>query len=154
MINELTTILVASAPISELRGAIPLALEIFKFSIFKTLLLVWIGNFLPVPAILFLLGPVERFLRKYKFFNKFFDWLYKRTRHKFEGKYLKWGELALILFVAIPLPITGAWTGSVASYIFGIPKRHAIPLIFLGILIASIVVVLLDLGIVNGLKLL
>ena len=153
MINELTTILVAAAPISELRGAIPLALEVFDFSILKTFILVWIGNFLPVPIILFLLGPVEKFLRRYSFFNKFFEWLYKRTRHKFEGKYLKWGELALVLFVAVPLPATGAWTGSLAAYLFGIPRRYAIISIFLGILIASIIVTLLDLGIVSGLKL-
>ncbi|MBU1179582.1 small multi-drug export protein [Patescibacteria group bacterium] len=152
MINELTTILVAAAPISELRGAIPLALEVFDFSVLKTLILVWIGNFLPVPIILYFLGPIEKSLRNYKFFDKFFVWLYKRTRHKFEGKYLKWGEFALVLFVAIPLPITGAWTGSLAAYLFGIPKKYAIPLILLGILIASMVVTILDLGVVNGLK--
>lgn len=152
MINELTTILVAAAPVSELRGAIPIALEVFNFSILKTLILVWVGNFLPVPIILYLLGPVEKLLRKYKFFNRFFIWLYKRTHHKFEGKYLKWGNFALVLFVAIPLPVTGAWTGTLASYLFEIPKKYAIPLIFLGILIASVIVTLLDLGIVNGLR--
>ena len=151
--NELTTILVAAAPISELRGAIPLALEVFHFSILKTLILAWIGNFLPVPFILYLLGPIEKFLRRYKIFDRFFDWLFHRTKHRFEGKYLKWGELALVLFVAIPLPVTGAWTGSVAAYLFGIPKKRAIFFVFLRILIASLVVTALDLGIVNGIKL-
>jgi len=153
MPNELTTILVAAAPISELRGAIPLALEVFDFGVLKTLILVWIGNFLPVPIIIYLIGPAEKILRKYSFFDKFFNWLFKRTRHKFEGKYLKWGELALVLFVAIPLPVTGAWTGSLASYLFGIPKKNAVFLIMIGIFIASIIVTLLDLGVVNGLKL-
>ncbi|MFC1612365.1 COG2426 family protein [Patescibacteria group bacterium] len=152
MLNELTTILVAAAPVSELRGAIPLALEVFEFSVLKTLVLAWIGNFLPVPIILYFLGPIEKIFRKISFFDKFFVWLYRRTRHKFEGKYLKWGNLALVLFVAIPLPITGAWTGSVAAYLFGIPRRYAIPLILLGIFIASVIVTLLDLGITNGLK--
>lgn len=152
-INELTTILVASAPISELRGSIPLALEVFKFSIPKALLLSLIGNFLPVPIILSIFEPVEKMSRKYlSFTNRFFDWIYKRTRHKFEGDYLKWGELALIIFVAIPLPVTGAWTGSLAAYIFGIPKKKSILFIFIGILIASIIVTLLDLFVSNSIK--
>lgn len=152
LFNELTVLVVAAAPISELRGAIPLALEVFDFSILKTLVLVWIGNFLPVPIILFLLGPIEKFLRKYRFFDKFFVWLYKRTHHKFSDKYLKWGELALVLFVAIPLPITGAWTGTLAAYLFEIPRRYAIPLIFLGILIASIIVTILTFGVANSIS--
>jgi len=153
MINELTTLLVASAPVSELRGSIPLALEVFKFSIPKALILSWIGNFLPVPIILTLFGPIEKVCRKYlPFTNKFFDWIYKRTRHKFEGDYLKWGEIALMLFVAVPLPVTGAWTGSLAAYIFGIPKKKSMLFIFLGILIASIIVTLLDIFVSNGIR--
>lgn len=140
MQNEIITILVAASPISELRGAIPLAVKVFNFSFYKTIPLVLLGNFLPVPVILYFLSPAEKFFRRFKFLSRFFDWLYKRTRHKFEGKYLKWGEIALLFFVAIPLPITGAWTASLASYLFGIPKKQSMIFIFLGIIVASIIV--------------
>jgi len=154
MANELMVLLTAMAPISELRGAIPLGLEVLNFSISKTLFLAILGNFLPVPILIYLLEPAEKFLRRNKRFNAFFDWLYKRTRHKFEGNYLKWGELALAVFVGIPLPATGAWSGVAAAHIFGIPKKRAMIFIFFGILLAAAIVTILDLGIAGWLKLL
>ena len=79
----------------------------------------------------------------------FFNWFCPRPRHKFTGKYQRWGELALVIFVAIPLPMTGAWTGSVAAFIFGIPKKRSLTLISLGIMIAGVIVTLATLGIIS-----
>lgn len=152
MISELTVLLTAAAPISELRGAIPLALEVYKFSLAKTWALALFGNFLPVPVILYCLGPIEKFFRRNKKMDGLFSWIYARTQKNFSGGYEKWGELALMIFVAIPLPVTGAWSGALAAHLFGIPKKKAAIFIFLGIVIAAIAVTLIDLGIAGGLK--
>jgi uncharacterized membrane protein len=150
--KEVITLLVATLPISELRGAIPWALSAPPVGGGLTwptaYLFAVIGNFIPVIPILLLLEPVSRRLRKYRVFDRFFNWLFKRTRKR--GRMIERYEvLGLILFVAIPLPITGAWTGAVAAFIFGIPLKHAIPCIFLGILLAGVVVTLACLGVIG-----
>lgn len=152
MSSEIITFLVAMTPVGELRASLPMALEVFNMPIWKAYLISVVGNMVPVFFILWLLGPVSNFLRRFKIFDKFFEWLFAHTRKKTEGKYLIYGELALILFVAIPLPITGAWTGSVAAFLFGIPYRRAIPLIGVGVLVAGFVVLLADLGVVSFLN--
>lgn len=81
--------------------------------------------------------------------KKFFNWLFNRTRKKTQAKIEKYGSLALILFVAIPLPYTGAWTGSLAAWLFGIPFKKSILNIFIGILIAGIIVTVTTLSVLN-----
>ena len=147
---EIATLLIAMLPIAELRGAIPIALTVYKLSISTSYIVAVIGNIIPVVFLLWLLGPVSGYLmEKSKLANKFFTWLFSRTHHKFSGKYKVWGDLALIVFVAIPLPITGAWTGSVAAFLFGIPKKKSLVLITMGAMIAGVVVTLATLGIVS-----
>lgn len=144
---EWATFLIAMLPIAELRAAIPVALGAYGLPVFTSYLLSVAGNLFPVIFILWLLDPFSRWLSKhFKFFKKFFDWLFERTRKRFATKYEKWGLLALVAFVAIPLPITGAWTGSVAAFLFGIPFRKALPLVTLGILVAGVIVTLISLG--------
>ena len=140
--------LVAMLPVFELRGAIPLGYAMGMESPVLIYLIAVAGNFAPVLPILLLLGPAERFLRRFGFMNRFFDWLFKRTvsRSKLIKKY---ESLGLILFVAIPAPMTGAWTGSVAAYLFKLPLRMAIPCIILGILIAGVVVTLVSQGVIS-----
>ncbi|MEA3272679.1 MAG: small multi-drug export protein [Patescibacteria group bacterium] len=152
MPNEIITFLVAMTPVGELRASLPLAIEVFNMPIWKAYLLSVAGNIVPVFLILWLIGPISNFLRRFKIFDKFFTWLFARTRRKTEGKYAVYGELALILFVAIPLPITGAWTGSLAAFLFGVPKKRAIPLIVIGVIIAGFVVTLATLGVVSFLR--
>jgi len=152
MSEQLITFLVAMTPVGELRASLPLALEVFKLPIWQAYLISVVGNIVPVFLIVWLLGPVSNFLRRFKFFDKFFEWLFARTRRRTEKKYLVYGELALILFVAIPLPITGAWTGSVAAFLFGVPYRRAVPLIGIGIFIAGFIVLLATLGVVSFLR--
>ncbi|MDD3170245.1 MAG: small multi-drug export protein, partial [Candidatus Pacebacteria bacterium] len=71
------------------------------------------------------------------------------TRQKHSERFNKSKELALVLFVAIPFPVTGAWTGSLCAFLFDIPFARALPLIFLGVVIAGVIVALLSLGIIN-----
>ncbi|NQU95020.1 MAG: small multi-drug export protein [Candidatus Omnitrophica bacterium] len=132
-------------PVSELRGAIPLALAL-NFSPLKAYMLAVFGNLIPVIPLLFLFQPVSNRLRRIKFFEKFFDWLFKRTRRK-AGLIEKFEALGLILFVAVPLPITGAWTGCIAATLFKIRFRYALAAVILGVLIAGLVV--LGLGLIG-----
>ncbi len=147
--NEVATVIIAMIPIAELRGALPIALGAYKLPLWQAYPLVVIGNMIPVFFILWLIEPVSNFLRRWKIFDKFFIWLFERTRKKFYSKHAKWGDFALIFFVAIPLPVTGAWTGSLAAWLFGIQKKKALPLILLGVLIAGVIVSILSLGVLN-----
>ena len=78
--------------------------------------------------------------------DKFFKWLFARTRAKFDKKYAVWGKLALMFFVAIPLPGTGVWTGSLAAWLFNFNKKHALAYIGLGSILAGILVTLISIG--------
>jgi len=136
--KELITIAVAVLPVSELRGAMPLAVAM-GMSLKKAFILSVIGNMLPIIPILIFLEPVSAKLRRFKILAKFFDWFFTRTRKK-AGVVEKFEALGLILFVAIPLPVTGAWTGCVAASLFKIRFRYAFFAISLGVLIAGIIV--------------
>ena len=146
MSPEWATFLVATLPVSELRGAIPLAIPQFKFVWWKAYLISVIGNMVPVVPWLLFLNYVQKSLMRFKIADVFFSWIFARTRRK--GKLVEEYEtLGLMLFVAIPLPITGAWTGCIAAFLFGIKMRHAVVAIFYGVLIAgAIVTTLTQLG--------
>ncbi len=145
--KELFVVFISMLPVAELRAGIPLGFA-YGFSPQKAFSLAVIGNAIPVFFILKYIGNVTEFLSKRsKFFRSFFDWLFKRTNLKISGKYQKYGLLALMIFVAVPLPVTGAWTGTLGAWLLGINTRKAIPFIFLGILIAGIIVTLLSMGV-------
>jgi len=138
---QLITFLIAMMPVSELRGAIPVALQVYELSPFSAFFWAVLGNLVAAALVLLLLEPFSNYLRhNFYFFNRFFTWLFERTRRKHNSKFEIWGALALVSFVAIPLPLTGAWTGAVAAFVFGIPFKKAFPLIALGVLIAGIIV--------------
>ena len=99
---------------------------------------------LPVPFILLLLGPISNLCMKVPVGKKFFDWLFARTRRKTADieKYEFWG---LAIFVAIPLPATGAWTGAMAGWLLGLNFFRSLLSIFFGVLIAGVVMTALAL---------
>jgi uncharacterized membrane protein len=142
-------ILICSAlPIIELRGGIPLGHYLLGGDKWLTIYL-WacLGNFLPVIPILKLMAPAERILRHSARFDRFFNWLFARTERR-SGMIRRYGSLGLILFVAIPAPMTGAWTGALAAYLMKLPLRYSIPCIITGILIAGTVMTLASLGVI------
>lgn len=146
--HEITTIVLAMLPISELRGAIPYAITVGKMPWPEAYVISVVANFIPVIPILFLVGPVSEYLRRFRRCDRFFGWLFARTRRK--GRLIERFEvIGLIVFVAIPLPVTGAWTGSVAAFLFGVRKRVALPAIFAGIAIAGVIVTLASLGLIR-----
>jgi uncharacterized membrane protein len=146
--NEiLKTFVIAMLPIGELRVALPLALTQFNMSILLAFTVSVIGNMLPVVFIAFFLEPVYLFLSKHsKFFKWFFEWLFSYTRRKHSKKFEVFEEVALVTFVAIPLPMTGAWSGALAAFVFGIPPKKSLPLITLGVIGAGIIVTIITLG--------
>jgi uncharacterized membrane protein len=148
IINILKIAFIAALPITELRGAIPLALTIYKMPVFPAYFFAVLGNIVPVIFLLLYLKPFSDFLCRWHFLNIFFKWLFKRT-HQYEEKIEKYGALFLLVFVAVPLPGTGAWTGSIAAFVFGIRFWYAFPAIVGGIIIAGIIVTLTSLGIIS-----
>lgn len=142
----LATILISCVPVAELRGAIPIALLQYQMHPAEAYLLAVIGNMIPVIPLLLYLEPVSNYLRRFRFWNKFFDWLFTRTHHNHSATFEKYGTLGLAIFVAIPLPATGAWSGCAAAFVFGIGFRHALMAITAGVLIAGVVVTIVTLG--------
>lgn len=128
-------------PIGELRAAIPVAVTVYRLGWAITYFIAVIGNLVPVILLLLFLEPISKWLSKhFKTFQRFFDWLFKRTRKRGETKIRKYGYLALMLFVAIPLPVTGGWTGSLMAFLFNIPFKKAFPVITAGVIIAGLIV--------------
>jgi len=137
--NVLAVLALAASPISELRGAIPVAITVFHFPWYYAFLLAVIGNLLPVPFILLFLDAFSKLLSKISIFERMLQWFFKHARRR--GKVIERYEwIGLTLFVAIPLPITGAWTGSVVAVLLGLRFKHALLSIFIGILIAGTIV--------------
>lgn len=137
--NTISTFLISMLPIIELRAGIPFGIE-SGLSWQSAFFWAALGNIIAAFLVLLLLDPVSKFLRKhFNFFERFFSWLFARTHRKHSQKIEVWGLISLMLFVAIPLPGTGAWTGAVIAYIFGIDLKKAFALISLGILIAGII---------------
>jgi len=136
--KDYVVIIVGALPISELRGAIPLALS-FGMPIARAFWLSVLGNCLFVAPALFLFEPVTRSLRKFKIWSRFFDWVFERTK-KNSDAIQKYEALGLAIFVAIPLPMTGAWSGVIAASLFKIRFRYAFLAIIAGVVCAGLIV--------------
>ena len=144
---EWTTFVIAMLPIIELRGAIPYALGM-GMAWPQAYLFAVAGNLVPIIPLLLFLGPVSNALQRLPGFGRFFDWVFARTRRR-SGIIQRYGPIGLALFVAIPLPITGGWTGAAAAYLFGFPFRRSFPSITLGVFVAGVVVTLAVKGVIG-----
>ena len=142
------TILVSMVPIVELRGGIPFGVTL-GLSVWAAYLAAVIGNILPVPFILVYIRRIFQWMRRrLPRLNRLVDKL-ERKAHLKGRRVTKYKYLGLMLFVAIPLPGTGAWTGALAAAFLDMPLRKAIPSIFAGILIAGIVISILTFGVAS-----
>ena len=133
-------ILISMIPVIESRGSIPYGILVLNLPWYNVVFVSIIANFLITIPIIYLLDPVSRYLRdKFHIAEKFFNWLFTRSRKK--GRIInRLKFLGLILFIGIPLPITGAWTGCVAANIFGLSKFRTLLGVFLGILLSVMVI--------------
>ena len=140
----LAVILISMLPVAELRLSIPIAILQppygFGFDPLTALLLSVIGNMIPVIPLLLYLEPVSNYLRRWKIWDSFFIWLFNRTYHRHSADFEKYGSIGLAIFVGVPLPATGAWTGCAAAFVFGFKFKNALIAIFAGVLIAAVAV--------------
>lgn len=140
--KEWAVMIVSASPIAEIRLGLPIALFVYKMPVWKAFLLSVLGNISFIIPCLFLFKPVSEFLRRFGIFKKFFDWFFERTRKKaklVEGLEF-WG---LAIFVGIPLPMTGAWSGCIAATLFKVKFRYALLANVLGVIIAGLIVLAL-----------
>ena len=142
--GELTIFLISLLPILELRGGL-IAAALLNVPLWKAFIICYIANMIPVPFIILFIKKIFEWLRKYKFFNKIITKLEAKTE-KNKDKVMRYKQWGLLLFVAIPLPGTGAWTGSLFAALLEIDIKKATPIIALGVLIAGIIMAVLSYG--------
>jgi uncharacterized membrane protein len=139
--EPLAVMLLAALPVTELRFSIPFAVQILDMHIPQAFIWSVLGNILPVPFILVLLGPFTSWAEDHwAGLHRFLDRLYAHSRRRHTARFDRLRDAALITFVAIPLPITGAWSGALAAFVFGVEPRRATMLIAIGVVIAGVVV--------------
>lgn len=142
MPNELIVFVVSMIPIVELRGGIICA-SLLQLPLWKGVLFCLLGNAIPVPFILLFITPIFNWLKKTKLFRPIVEWLENRSLGKSDQirKYEFWG---LALFVGIPLPGTGAWTGSLIAALLEIDFKKAISAVYLGLPIATCIMCIIS----------
>ena len=152
MIHYLVVFLISMVPLIELRGAIPYGLAV-GLDPFLTYALAIVGNCLPVPFILFFIRKILSWMQasRVRFFNRVTTFVIEKGQRGFR-KVQKYAVFGLYLFVAIPLPGTGAWTGALIAALLDMKKRYAFPSIFLGVLTAGVVMSLITGGVLAGLS--
>ena len=149
--QEIWTMLLAILPVTEIRASIPIAMTVYGLSVASAFFWSVLGNILITYPLLSWLPPLADFFsRKEKFIARAMHWIFERTRDRAVKKYLKYGKWALVIFVGIPLPGTGAWTGALIAYLLDIPKAQAFWLISAGIMIAGVLVALATLGVITS----
>ena len=152
----LLSLLLTITPLIELRGGLPLAIISAKeigIPIFIMFLLVVLINILLIFAIFWFLDNLHELFMKIKLYRILFGFALKRIRKKidkFEAKHESGGFWALVAFVGVPLPLTGAWSGCLLSWVLGIDRKKSIGAIALGVLIAGILILAGTLGVISS----
>lgn len=132
-------------PWIEARYIMYYAIEILHWEWWHALPLAVLGNMVPVPFVLLFFKHAEKFLRKYKYWSRLLDCLFKLTRKRADAKIRRYEHLGLLVFVAIPLPATGAWTGALIAYLFDLKFGRSLITIFIGVVIAALIITSLTL---------
>jgi uncharacterized membrane protein len=147
-LDELLTVLLASMlPVSELRGAIPLALG-FGAHPLEAYVICVLGNLAPIIPVMLVLPVIASKASYIPIFHKLFTWIDRRTE-KQQQTVNKYGFIGLTIFVAVPLPMTGVWTGAAVAYLLGIRKRYAFFALLLGVMLAGALVTLVAGGFIR-----
>jgi uncharacterized membrane protein len=154
--NELLWIvLISILPIFELRGSIPLAVNYClknDCSIWPVFIVILILNLFVIFIVFFFLDFIHKKMLKFGIYNRAFERILKRTQKKIdqvEKNMGSWGYAALAIFVAIPLPATGAYTGALIAWFLGLDRKKSAIAISVGVIIAGIIVLLGSLGILS-----
>lgn len=142
---ELTVFVISLLPILELRGGM-IAARLLEMNFFKAFAICYLGNMLPIPFIILFIKKIFEFLRRFKFFEKIIVKLEAKTERNKE-KVLRYKSWGLLIFVAIPLPGTGGWTGALMAALLNIDMKRSLPIIALGVFIAGLIMSMLTYGI-------
>ena len=132
-------------PWFESRYVIPLAILSYGWEWYHAFPIAIVGNILPIPFILKFFHIIEKWLRNYKFWANLMDWLFARTRARADSKIRRYEHIGLLIFVAFPVPFTGAWTGALIAYLFNLKFGRSLITIFLGILAAASIMTIVTL---------
>ena len=152
LVKYLIVFLVSMVPLIELRGAVPIGTGMGLPWHF-TLIIAIVGNRIPIPIILFFVKKVLTWMRgcKVKLFSKVSNFMFEKAE-KNRGKIDKYAGWGLFLFVAIPLPGTGAWTGALVASLFDMDKKKASLSIFGGVITAGFIMTLISQGVLGFLS--
>ncbi len=143
--TQLIPFLVSLFPVLEIRGGM-IAARALNIEFIQAFLVCYLGNMIPIPFILLFIRKIFALMRKISFFGKIVDKLEKRAEKKKDTmvKYQEWG---LLLFVAIPAPGTGGWTGALIAALMDLRMKKCLPIIALGVFIAGLIMSLITYGI-------
>lgn len=150
MMKYLYTFFISMLPIIELRGAIPVGAA-SGLPWYINYLLCCVGNMLPVPVILFFIEYVLNFMKQVKHLDRIAYWVEEKAE-KYKGQVTKYATWGLLLFVAVPLPGTGAWTGSLVAAFIKMKKKTAFFSVLGGVLIAGVIITLISYGVLGFLS--
>ena len=147
--KDVVIFIISLMPILELRGGL-LAATLLKVPYLRALVICVLGNILPIPFVLLFLEMIFRWMEKWSVTKKIVKWLEKKGNSK-RSQIDKYGYLGLILFVGIPLPGTGAWTGSLVAILLGLDKKKSFICILIGVILAAAIMSVLSYGILGNL---
>ena len=140
----------AMVPLIELRGSVIIGAGM-GMPWFANLVLSVIGNMLPVPFILLFIRKILAWMHKTKHFKGIAQWLEKKAHSK-SDRVLRYASLGLVLFVGIPLPGTGAWTGALIASLLDMRMKYSLPAIFAGVCMAGVIMCCASYGMVSFLS--
>ena len=145
MPKEIVVLIISMVPILELRGGL-IAASVLGIDMFRAIGYCFVGNIIPIPFILLFITPIFSWMKKTKLFRPIVEKLEKKSMSK-SDKIKKYEFLGLMLFVGIPLPGTGAWTGALIASLLGIKLKKAFWAIFFGLIIATVIMCIFSYGI-------
>ncbi len=143
----LSVLLVSALPFAEIRGGLPLALY-YGLNPLEAYTIAVLGNILPVPLLLLLLDFLVGIATRVNVVDRMYSKIIERVERK-KTVVEKYGYLGLTLFVSVPLPVTGAWTGVLIAFLLRMNKVKSFLAIFAGVCIAGIIVLLVSLGVIS-----
>lgn len=143
--GDLVIFLISMVPILELRGGL-IAASILNIDMMRAIGICILGNIIPIPFILLFITPIFTWLKSTKLFKPMVEKLESKAMDK-SDRIQKYEFIGLMLFVGVPLPGTGAWTGSLIAALLGIKLKKAVPAIFLGLIMATVIMCIVSYGI-------
>ena len=148
--KEILVFIISLMPILELRGGL-IAASLLKMNPISSYIIAMIGNILPIPFILWFMNSILNWMHncKFKRIRKVAKWLDKKVK-KHKKSIEKYGFWGLVLFVGVPLPGTGAWTGCLIASVLEMDKKKSLIAALIGVLMASVIMMILSFGIIRG----